>query len=149
MSMEEALYSEISWREKFLGLAEFIASWSKDPSTKVGAVITTNDNEIVSVGYNGLPRRIKDTAERLNNRDLKYKMIAHAERNALVFAKRDLKDCVLYTWPFGPCPVCAGIFIQANIGHVVFPGTTNPRWFDDIELSKNMFLESGISFEQV
>jgi dCMP deaminase len=147
--VEEALYRSESWRNKFLGLAEYVSKWSKDPSTKVGAVITTHDHEIVSIGYNGLPRKVQDTAERLNNRDLKYKMICHAERNALTFAKRDLTGCTLYTFPFGPCPVCAGMFIQANIGLVVFPGTTNPRWFEDIELSKKMFTEAGIQFEQV
>lgn len=147
--MEELVYSRNSWTDKFLGLSEYIASWSKDPSTKVGAVITSHNNEIVSIGYNGLPRKVQDTPDRLNNRDVKYKMIVHAERNALLFAKRDLTDCVIYTWPFGPCPVCAGMIIQSGINTVVFPGTTNPRWFDDIELSKKMFEEAGINFVQV
>lgn len=147
--MEELVYSRNSWTDKFLGLSEYIASWSKDPSTKVGAVITSHNNEIVSIGYNGLPRKVQDTPERLNNRDVKYKMIVHAERNALLFAKRDLTDCVIYTWPFGPCPACAGMIIQSGINTVVFPGTTNPRWFDDIELSKKMFEEAGINFVQV
>ena len=68
------------WDLRFIELAEFIAQWSKDPSTKTGAVITRGVR-VVSLRYNGFPQRIADSDERLNNRDLKYKIIIHCERN--------------------------------------------------------------------
>ncbi len=135
------------WDQRYVDLARFVASWSKDPSTQVGAVILDADRQPVSFGFNGLPMGVDDTAERLNDRDLKYKMIVHAERNALVFARRTLKGCTLYTWPFLPCPVCAGMFIQAKIARVVAPvlPERNERWTEDIALSLVMFEESGVA----
>ena len=94
--------SQHKWDERYIGLAEYVASWSQDPSTKVGAVIVDEKNRPVSFGFNGLPQGVEDTPERLNNRDIKYKMILHAERNALLFAKSDLTDCTLYVWPMQP-----------------------------------------------
>ena len=66
------------WDTRFLSLAEHISSWSKDPSTKVGAAIIGPYRDIISLGYNGFPRGVEDTPERLENRELKYKMIVHA-----------------------------------------------------------------------
>ncbi len=137
------------WDSRFLDLAKHISQWSKDPSTKVGAVVTDTNHRIVSVGYNGFPIGVEDTDERYNDRELKYKMIVHAERNAILFAREDLKGETMYTWPFGPCPQCAGMVIQSGISHVVFPATSNPRWFDDIELSKKMLREAGVIVTEV
>ena len=61
------------WKKRFIQLSKEISTWSKDPSTKVGALIISEDRNIVSTGYNGFPRGIEDTEERLNNRELKYK----------------------------------------------------------------------------
>src|SRR5947209_6370685 len=83
------------WHRRFLGLAEYVSQWSKDVSTKVGAVILDSDKRVVSLGYNGFARGVMDTAERLNCRDLKYKMIVHAERNAIIFARQDLRKCTI------------------------------------------------------
>lgn len=131
------------WDFRFLSLAEHIAQWSKDPSTKTGAVITEGIR-IVSVGYNGLPQGIQDTEIRYNNRDLKYKMIVHCERNAMLFAKRGLLGCTLYTWPFLSCAQCAGMVIQAGITRVVAPFSDNERWRDDIAISQTMFEEAHV-----
>ncbi|NCA14162.1 MAG: hypothetical protein EBS89_08535, partial [Proteobacteria bacterium] len=76
------------WDRWFLGLAHYVSTASKDPSTKVGAVIVDAERRVVSVGYNGLPRGVEDSEERLHNREVKYKMIIHAERNAILFAQR-------------------------------------------------------------
>ncbi|MBI2669577.1 MAG: hypothetical protein HYX20_00290 [Candidatus Yanofskybacteria bacterium] len=59
------------WDRRFLALAEFVAQWSKDPSTKTGAVIVDSNNRLVSVGYNGFPRGVNDSPERLENREIK------------------------------------------------------------------------------
>jgi len=132
------------WDRRFLELARFISNWSKDPSTKVGAVIVDENRRIVSCGYNGLPQGVKDTDERLNNRELKYKLIVHAERNAVLFAERPVHGCTLYTTPFMPCSVCAGMMIQAGIKRVVAPYSDNPRWLEDFKLTEQLFSESGV-----
>jgi len=74
------------WDDRFLSLTQFIASWSKDPSTKVGAVIADQNNRIVSMGYNGLPVGVKDHTERYSDRERKLAMIVHGEMNAILFA---------------------------------------------------------------
>lgn len=131
------------WDSKFIGLAEHISSWSKDPSTKVGSVITDENNRIVSVGYNGFPKGIEDDA-RLDDRSTKYELTVHGEINAILFAGRSLKGCTLYTWPFQPCARCATIVIQSGITRVVSPKNTSERWKDSFEMSTNMFAEAGV-----
>jgi len=95
------------WDVFYLGLAEFMSTASKDPSTKVGAVVVDKYNAAIGLGYNGFAPGVADTEERLNNRELKYKLVVHGEINAMNFAQRDLHGCTLYTWPFMPCSVCA------------------------------------------
>ena len=73
------------WDVRFLKLAHEVASWSKDPSTKVGCVLVKG-KKVVSVGYNGLPMGIEDSIERLTDRELKYEMTVHAEVNAVTTA---------------------------------------------------------------
>ena len=132
------------WNQRFLSLAEHISTWSKDPSTKVGAVIVDADRRIISTGYNGFPRDVEDLDQRLNNRDVKYEMIVHGEINAIVFANQSLQGAVLYTWPFMPCSRCAGIVIQSGIRTVVAPYNDNPRWKSSFELTEQMFREAGV-----
>ncbi len=125
-------------------LAKFVAQWSKDPSTQTGAVITDPKRRVISVGYNGLAQGVEDLPERLNNRDIKYKIIVHCERNALLFANRSCEGCTLYTWPFMSCSTCAAMVIQAGINRCVAPWSDNPRWNDDFELAQQMFREAGV-----
>ena len=140
-----------NWNERFLNLATHISDWSKDPSTKVGCVVVGPDREIRSTGFNGLPRGIEDNSERLNNREIKYPMICHAEENAIMHAARigiSLKECTAYvTWP--PCTRCARSLIQAGILTVIYPKNTDipDRWASDFELSMNMFKEAGIELK--
>jgi dCMP deaminase len=135
---------EFKWDQRFLQLADLIGQWSKDESTKVGAVIVDPNRRIISAGYNGFPQAIEDDPEKLKNRELKYKMMVHAEINALLFAERSVKGCTLYTTPFLPCSACASMFIQAGISRVVSYENDNPRWAESISLSTDMFLKSGI-----
>ncbi len=140
-----------NWNKRFLKLATHISDWSKDPSTKVGCVVVGPDREIRSTGFNGLPRGIEDNSDRLNNREIKYPMICHAEENAIMHAARigiSLKGCTAYvTWP--PCTRCARSLIQAGILTVIYPKNTEipDRWASDFELSMNMFKEAGIELE--
>ncbi len=136
------------WDKRFLSLAEMVASWSKDPSTKTGAVITTTDHRVVSLGFNGFPRGVDDSDERLNNRELKYAMIVHCERNAVVLAGKNVDGCTLYTWPFGSCTPCAALMIQAGIKRVVAPRcpeTLRERWGEDLNRASAMYLEADVS----
>ncbi len=129
----------LKWDYRFLDLSEFISSWSKDPSTKVGAVITDRDNRIVSIGYNGFPKNIHDFPEMLNNRETKYNMIVHGEMNAILFANRSLVSCTLYTYPFIPCPRCSSMIIQSGITRVVSYKNSIDRWEKDFILSRWLF----------
>ena len=137
------------WDVRFLELAKHISLWSKDPSTQVGCVVVGPDREIRSTGFNGLPRGLEDTEERLNNREIKYPMICHAEENAIMHAARigiSLKDCTVYvTWP--PCTRCARSLIQAGVSEVVYPKKSEiPKRLEaDFKLSQQMFEESSIN----
>ena len=135
------------WDLRFIEMARNAASWSKDPSTQVGSVIVDDDKRVVSVGYNGFPKGVSDD-ERLYDREEKYKMIVHAERNALLFANKDVRNCNLFTYPFMPCSVCAGMIIQAGIKRVVTVRNNNARWQKDFAVSLQMFKESEVDLIQ-
>ena len=132
------------WDLRFLEMARNASSWSKDPSTKVGSVIVDDDKRVISVGYNGFPKGVNDD-ERLDDRQEKYKVIVHAERNALLFANKDVEGCHIYTYPFIPCSVCAGMIIQAGIKRVVTVENDNLRWQQDFKVSRGLFNESGLT----
>ena len=140
--------NQLKWDKRYLSLAEFVAQWSKDPSTKTGAVICDPSKRIISLGYNGFPIGVDDSPERLNNREVKYQMIVHCERNAIIFARQNLEGCTLYTWPFASCSACAGMVIQTGIKRVVYPKLTDPglieRWGKSLELTYQMFDEAGL-----
>lgn len=135
------------WDERFIGLAEHISQWSKDPSTKVGCCIVDSKNRVVSVGYNGFPRGVTDIPEYLNDREKKLQRTIHAEPNAILFAQRDLTDCIIYTWPFPPCHDCATLIIQSGIKRVVAPEATKEqklRWCGSMSVAEEMFVEAGV-----
>lgn len=135
------------WDKRFIELARHVSTWSKDPSTQTGAVIVDRNKQVISVGYNGLARGVLDTQERYENRELKYKIIVHCERNAIIFAQRNLTGCFLYTWPFMSCATCAPLVIQAGIIRCIAPRLPEllvDRWGQDCELAEDMFEEAGI-----
>ena len=130
-----------------IDMAKHVSKLSKDPSTKVGAVIFDDKRRLVSAGYNGLPRGVNDTPERLRDRETKYKMILHAERNAMAFATAPLEGATLFcTHPC--CTQCAAQVIQMGIKHVCWPTPDKAfaiRWAEDIKLSMEMFNEAGVT----
>ena len=137
-----------SWDTRFIDLAKLVSTWSKDPSTKVGAVITDDNNRVISLGYNGFPKNIQDN-DRLFDRETKYNIVVHAEANALMFASRPVEGCTLYTWPFQPCSKCAALIIQSGIKRVVTVVQKDDRWEKNFEISRSLFRESGIRLEYV
>lgn len=106
------------WDVRFLSLAKFVSGWSKDPSTKVGAVIVENGNRIVSLGFNGFPQGMPDLEENLFNREEKYARVIHAETNAMLFAGARTKGATIYSTHI-LCERCAVLAIQAGIARVV------------------------------
>jgi len=137
-----------NWNQRFIELAKHYAQWSKDPSTKCGAVITKGKRQI-SQGFNGLPQGVIDSPERLNNRDVKYPMVIHAEVNAILFAAQPLHGCSIYVWPMAPCARCAGLIIQSGIKIVYAPKATIEqleRWGSEMEMANRMYCESAVMF---
>lgn len=132
------------WDLRFLDLAKHISTWSKDPSTQLGAVIVDKNKRVISMGYNGFPRGVKDTPERLNNREVKYSMVVHGEMNAIIFATQPLEGSTLYIWPFLSCSVCTAVIINAGVKRVVAPLNNNPRWIESFKLSQTLYFEAGV-----
>jgi dCMP deaminase len=109
--------SDITWNEYFFGIAEVVALKSKDSNSKVGAVIVSADNLILSTGFNDMARGVYDDEDLLQDRDEKLKWICHAETNAIINAVRvgvSLKNCHLYVTKF-PCLACCNAIVQAGI----------------------------------
>ena len=134
------------WDKRFLELAEHVAGWSKDPSTKCGAVITKG-KFIVSLGFNGFPADTSDDPEIYDDRPRKYLRVLHAEMNAILSAKQDLTGCTVYVHPFPPCSQCAAAIIQSGVVAVVTKKPTaelKERWGDSISESRAMFEEAGV-----
>lgn len=131
------------WDIRWLQMAKFVSNWSKDPSTKVGTVLA-RDKDLVSIGYNGFPEGLEDDVTLYENREEKLKRIVHGELNAIIKAHADVTGCTLYTYPFLPCHVCAGLVIQARIKRVVTLYSDNERWADSFELSLDKFRQAKL-----
>jgi dCMP deaminase len=134
------------WNNRFLKLAEEVSTWSLDPSTKVGCVIVRPDKTIASIGYNGFPRNVDDSAERYNDRELKYLMVKHAEENAVLFSKESLTGYTAYV-THHPCANCTGTLVQKGITCIVTRKPTDAfaeRFKKSFEASKIMIEEAGI-----
>lgn len=126
--------------------AKFIGeNYSKDPKTKVGALILRADGTPVSWGYNGFPRGIVETTELWNNREEKYKRVLHAESNAIDFARESLEGTTIFCSLF-PCSNCAARIVQAGIKTVVFEG--EPREDLGAKIAFEMFSQANIAVIQ-
>ena len=141
-----------SWGNRYTHLAKEISTWSKDPSTQVGAVVIGNNGEVLSQGYNGFPRGIKDTSARLKNRERKYNLVVHAEMNAIYNASLNgvsLNNATLYVYGLPICNECAKGIIQTGIKRVVMSNIDGgmDRWKESWEATQEMFAEAGIEWE--
>lgn len=133
------------WDERFLSLADHVSQWSKDPRTKVGAVIVDQKKRVITLAYNGFPRGVEDTPERYDDRPTKHLFVAHAERNALDNSPMSVEGCTLYV-PLVPCSECAKSIIQRGITRVVsyVPDREGENFNWDI--TEIMFAEAGVEF---
>ena len=136
------------WDCRFINLAHVIAEWSEDPSTQVGAIIVNQHNQIITTGYNGLPRGINQKPERMS-RPTKYDWMEHAERNAIYQAASlgiSIRESTMYC-TLCPCTDCARAIIQSGITKVVthpYKDTSRFSNWDNWELSAEMLKEAGI-----
>lgn len=137
------------WDNRFLKLANQVASWSKDSSTKVGAIIVDDYKIVRSVGYNGIPRGLDDDIFDRNQRPLKYKYFSHAEENCLSnmnIVGIPTLHCTIYV-TMCPCSTCTRNIIQSGLKSVVYLQTADhavQRWDDDAKVSLQMLNEAGI-----
>ena len=140
----------ISWDEYFMGVAMLAARRSKDPSTQVGACIVSQDNIIISTGYNGMPKGCSDDEfpwDRTGE-DTKYPYVVHAELNAILNASgRDLRGSRIYVALF-PCNECAKAIIQCGIKEVIY---LSDKYHDTMLnlVSKRMLSAAGVKFTQM
>lgn len=144
---EDTITPSNKWDRRFLDLCDTIRSWSKDPSTKVGAVIVRPDLTIASMGYNGFAKGVDDNEARYLDRDLKYKLVLHAEENAILHAREPLTDYSLYVLPLSPCSLCAARIIQSGISGVIT--VKNDRSNEESHtLARQQFEEAGINYKE-
>lgn len=139
------------WDLRFLRLAQEVAQWSKDPSTKVGAVLVSPDNlRVMGVGYNGFPRGMCDHEELYEDRETKYSRTIHAELNA-VLNSQATEGCTAYvTAP--PCTACALTLIQSGILRVVCQKPSADllsRWGDSIDKTKGFLMEAEVEYMEI
>lgn len=140
----------ISWDEYFMGIALLSAQRSKDSNTQVGACIVSEENKILSVGYNGMPTGCNDDdmpwgreGDRL---ETKYPFVCHAELNAILNSGTPLKGGRLYVSLF-PCNECAKAIIQSGIKEVVYLSDKYADT-DESRASRKMFEMVGITLRQ-
>lgn len=138
------------WAVRWFELAQHAARWSKDPVTKVGAVLVSGyDIREMALGYNGPPRKIRDLPERLEDRKTKYLFVQHAERNVLDNAKFSCVDATLATTMF-PCVECTKSLISKGVARLITPRMPEPlpngekSWRDDCATSLLMLREAGV-----
>ena len=133
---------------KYLEIANAISKFSKDPSTKVGAIAINDKGIILSTGYNGFPRGVNDDAARYENREVKYKLISHAEQNLVAqaaYAGHSLRGSTVFLSGLFPCSSCAKSLIQAGVSTIISPPPDkNDRWKDDAEWSKILLDEAQV-----
>lgn len=139
------------WDFRFLTVAKEVATWSKDPGTKVGVVLV-QEKRIISTGYNGFPARINDSLERYLNRETKLLYTVHAEVNALLNAAKngsETKGSTLYT-TFPPCVNCSTSIIQAGVSTIICPTlkTVPQRWIENFQLAQSILSEAQIEIKE-
>lgn len=142
------------WRDRYLDLAKQVSTWSKDPSRKIGAVAVGSKGQILSQGFNGFPRGILDSADRYNDRPMKYRLVVHAEMNVIynaTFNGVSLDGASLYVYGLPVCSECAKGIIQVGIKDVtIYTDDAVPAmWTDAYELTSDMFKESGVRCEWI
>lgn len=134
----------LKWHRRYLRMAREASTWSKDPSTKVGAVTVDPATREVSPHYNGFPRNMPDLPEHYADRDQKLRRIIHAEQNATI--GRRVVGHAMYVYPFFSCSRCSPQIIQSGISLVITTNDLPDRWIDDCNIAKQDFKDAEISY---
>lgn len=140
----------ISWDEYFMGIALLSAKRSKDPNTQVGACIVSEDNRILSMGYNGAPRGLDDDTMNWSREgsflETKYAYVCHAELNSILNYRGNLEGSKLYVALF-PCNECAKAIIQSGIKEIIYKDDKYAT-SDNVIASKRMFDQCGVTYRK-
>lgn len=141
----------IKWDEYFMGIALLSTHRSKDPSTSVGSCIVSEDNKILSVGYNGMPMGCSDDdypwTREGGNLDTKYYYVCHAELNAILnYTGGNMKGAKIYTTLF-PCNECTKAIIQKGIAEIIYMSDKYSET-DSVKAAKKMLNSSKVNFRQ-
>ena len=154
MDNNEKRKDYIGWDEYFMAIARLSAMRSKDPNTQVGACIVSNDNRILSIGYNGAPNGFDDEkfpwGREGENSNTKYPYVCHAEMNAILNyrgSKKDLENAKLYVDLF-PCNECAKIIIQSGIKEIIYLSDKYATSENNIA-SRRLFDECGVTYKKI
>lgn len=146
---DDIIKSEISWHELFMRQVYVVARKSKDPRTKIGAVLV-KDNRIIATGYNGFPSGVLDLKIRYDQREVKYQYVVHGEHNAILSCARIGVSSVgssLYTQGY-PCNECCKAIIQGGVSEVIihkqWPVMSSPKWKESHIISCNMLSEAQV-----
>ena len=146
-----SILSNEKWDQRYLKLAKEVSLWSKDPSTQIGCIAVNDKGQILATGYNGFPKNIKDSQDRYENKELKYKYIVHGEMNTIYNATHNgvsLDGSTLYVTGLPVCSECAKGVIQVGIRRVYMPKDFDIKgWSESWELSASMFKEAGVYYE--
>lgn len=143
----------INWDEYFMGIALLSGERSKDPNSQVGACIVSEDNKILSIGYNGFPRGCSDDEISWEREgafmDTKYPYVCHGELNAILnYTGSTLKGSKIYVGLF-PCNECAKAIIQAGIKEVIYSHNyDHDHHSDEMEVSMRLLNECGVKYRQ-
>lgn len=141
------------WDNRYLNLAREVSTWSKDPSTQVGAVAIGEKGQVLAQGYNGFPRGVNDSLERYNDKEVKYRYVVHAEMNCIynaTFTGASLNNATMYVWGLPVCNECAKGLAQVGIKRVVSPKTiadVPDKWKISAINTVDLLKEVGITYD--
>lgn len=136
---------------RYLDLAQHVSTWSKDPSSQIGAVAVVG-NGLPIIGFNGFPRGMADD-DRLNDRPVKYKKTVHAEMNCIYNAADlgvSLRDSTMFVYGLPVCGPCSLGVIQAGVKKVFMRpnySKVTQTWIDSFQETADNFEECGVSWE--
>lgn len=138
----------IKWDKRYLEIAKTVSSWSKDPSTCVGAVLV-RDGQIISQGYNGFPRGLCDEPGLYRSKEFKYQHIVHAEENCIynaVYNNTPIKNSKIYITGLPICHNCAKVIIQCGIREVIIDSLPNKNWQESAVIAAKMLNECNVKY---
>jgi len=144
------------WDKRYMELAKAVSTWSKDPSKKIGAIAIGSKGQVLAQGFNGFPRGIDDSDDRLNDREIKYKYVVHAEMNLIynaTFNGISLDGSSVYIYGLPLCSECAKGLIQVGVKRIVMNKdsleSADDKWLESFELTMQLLNESGIHWKTV